>query len=45
MITCDVYGHDPTSNNGLGNQMFCIAASIGLANRLQTQAFFPAWYV
>tara|TARA_R110000744_G_C19357458_1_gene561031 strand:- start:2358 stop:3161 length:804 start_codon:yes stop_codon:yes gene_type:complete len=41
MITCDVYGHDPTSNNGLGNQMFCIAASIGLANRLQTQAFFP----
>lgn len=41
MITCDVYGHDPTSNNGLGNQMFCVAASIGLANKLQTQAFFP----
>jgi len=40
MITCDVLGKCD-NNNGLGNQMFCIATALGLAHKLNTNAFFP----
>ena len=40
MITCDVLGKCD-NNNGLGNQMFCIAAALGVAHKLDTEAFFP----
>jgi len=40
MITCDIIGHNP-SNNGLGNQMFCIAATLALAKENNDEAVFP----
>jgi len=41
LITCDVLGYCPTSNNGLGNQMFCIATALGLAKENNDKAVFP----
>lgn len=41
MITCDVLGYHPGTNNGLGNQMFCIAATLALAYKNETTAIFP----
>jgi len=41
VITCDVLGYHPGTNNGLGNQMFCIAATLGLAHKNGTFAVFP----
>jgi len=40
MITCDVLGVG-AANNGLGNQMFCIATTLALADRNNVQAVFP----
>ena len=41
MITCDVLGYDPRSNNGLGNQMFCIATTLALAYNNLSDSTFP----
>ena len=40
MITCEVRGHGP-ANGGLGNQMFCVAATLGAAYKNGTVAVFP----
>lgn len=40
MITCDVLGKCD-NNNGLGNQMFCIATTLALAYKNETTAVFP----
>jgi 5'(3')-deoxyribonucleotidase len=40
VITCDVLGYSP-ANSGLGNQMFCIATTLSLANDNFTDAIFP----
>ncbi len=39
MITCDIVGPSP-ANSGLGNQLFCIAATIGLAEDNNVEASF-----
>jgi len=41
VITCDVLGYHPGTNNGLGNQMFCIASTLALAAENGTIATFP----
>ena len=41
MITCDVLGYHPGTNNGLGNQMFCIASTLALAAENGATATFP----
>ena len=41
VITCDVLGYHPGTNNGLGNQMFCIASTLALAAKNGTIATFP----
>ena len=40
MVTCNIYGPGP-ANNGLGNQLFCIAATLGYSFRHGLEAFFP----
>tara|TARA_A100001515_G_C4589798_1_gene215642 strand:- start:1007 stop:1807 length:801 start_codon:yes stop_codon:yes gene_type:complete len=40
MITCEILGHG-ADNNGLGNQMFCIATALGLAYDNDDTATFP----
>tara|TARA_R110002012_G_scaffold320878_1_gene546318 strand:- start:1616 stop:2419 length:804 start_codon:yes stop_codon:yes gene_type:complete len=41
MITCNILGPDPNSNNGLGNQLFCVAATLSLAKQNNYKAVFP----
>ena len=40
MITCEILGYG-ADNNGLGNQMFCIATALGLAYENNDTASFP----
>ena len=40
MITCDILGPG-TNNSGLGNQLFCVAATLGLAIKNNDAAAFP----
>ena len=46
MITCDILGHssyadNDLTNNGIGNQLFCVATTLALANDNNTIAVFP----
>ena len=41
MLPCDVFGYAPNSNNGLGNQLFCIATTLALAKDNNDEAVFP----
>ena len=40
MVTCNIFGLSPT-NNGLGNQLFCVAATLGYSFQHNLEAFFP----
>ena len=40
MVTCNILGPGP-ANNGLGNQLFCIAATLAHSFRHDVEAFFP----
>jgi len=40
MVTCNILGPGP-ANNGLGNQLFCVAATLAHSFRHNVEAFFP----